>query len=380
MLLSPVHTSRHVPSIAFLMQTLTGIIYWFILLTRGAGRRWRWGSRAPWSASSLEVARRIDFSRHLVRGHDRRGLSLLPARDPRYILLAAPAFVLAAAIGVAAAVQRWWPLGPEWQTAVLTGALVVGFWYAARVPVPQVSGFREIALYLEKEAPHDAVLYDGPNSALLGFYVRALDPNFERRVTEGGQFCTHNGPGRTFAQWSQTSNVASTQDVVRLLRTRCGCRWVAVEPWSQTAAVTGRQLLRQAVAQVDFELVRSFLSRARLRRSRSICIDWLVTSARRCAGPVVPVLQQSRIPRRCPNHSLNGRDLLAAAHALVSCISPTPHQLLRSFKARGVIAHQRRVWIRLECFRVAPVFCGSLISTRLVRPPQPLESGNRPGI
>ena len=124
--------------------------------------------------------------------------------------------------------------------------------------MPQVSGYREIAAYLKQEAPHDAVLYDGPNSAVLAFYVRALDPGFERRVTEGGKLLYHYGPGRTFSQWTQTSNVASSEDVVRLLRTRCGCRWVAVEPWSQTATVTGRQLLREALAQPDFEFVRSF--------------------------------------------------------------------------------------------------------------------------
>ena len=266
-LFSPIHTSRNMPSVAFLAQPSTWMLYWWILpnaigwpaLTLGLAGAAAGFLTARWRGEATYLV--VWFA--VLIG----ALSLLPARDPRYILPAAPAFALAAAIGVAAAVQRTRAPGPTLSAALLIVALVAGFWYAARVPVPTVAGFRDIALYLAQAGPHDAVLYDGPNSALLGFYVRVLDPNFERRVTEGGKLLYQYGPGRTFAQWTQTSKVASTQDVVRLLRTQCGCRWVAVEAWPQTAVVTGRQLLREAVVTPDFEFVRSFpITGARARQ------------------------------------------------------------------------------------------------------------------
>jgi len=46
--------------------------------------------------------------------------------------------------------------------------------------------------------------------------------------------------------------------VVSVLRTRSGCKWIAIEvgPYSEWAK--GQRLLRKAVAGPDFELVRSF--------------------------------------------------------------------------------------------------------------------------
>jgi hypothetical protein len=257
-LLSPVHTSRHVPSLKFLTRTDTWMWYLpmlprvtgspvLILGTAGAAAAFlttRWRSEAVLLSAWVLV---------LIAG-----LSLLPARDARYIMLAAPAFVVAAAIGVAIAADVLRP-GRRLQAAALAAALAGGCVYAVvRVPVPEKTGFRDIAVFLEQQAPNDAVLYDGPNGALLGFYVGASDPRFQRRVTLAETIVYHYGPGRTFYDWTQTSNVATPDEVVALLRTRCGCRWVAVEDWPQPAVVTGRQLLRQALSRSDFELVRSF--------------------------------------------------------------------------------------------------------------------------
>ena len=43
-----------------------------------------------------------------------------------------------------------------------------------------------------------------------------------------------------------------------LLRTRCGCRWVAIEVDDRPIWVEGQRLLRQAVVRPEFELARSF--------------------------------------------------------------------------------------------------------------------------
>ena len=65
------------------------------------------------------------------------------------------------------------------------------------------------------------------------------------------------GPTTTF-KWVQKSNVASTDDVVTLLRARCGCRWVAIEVDNRPIWAEGQRLLRQAVVRPEFELARSF--------------------------------------------------------------------------------------------------------------------------
>jgi hypothetical protein len=116
---------------------------------------------------------------------------------------------------------------------------------------------REVAEHLRREAPHDAVLWDGTYGAVFAFYVRALDPAFERRVVAGSKLLYEYGPGATF-EWTQTSFVDSTDDVVAMVRTRSGCRWVALTVEPRPTWLKGRRLLREAVERPEFELVRSF--------------------------------------------------------------------------------------------------------------------------
>jgi hypothetical protein len=254
--LAPVQTARHLPTLALLTRSNTWTFYWTTLpdvtgrpaLVAGVAGLIAGFFTARWRSDAAYLA--IWITALIV------GLSLLPAKDPRYVLLAAPAFVLAAAIGLAVAVPHLAARRPEWQAAALAAGLAAGFWSAARVQVPQVSGFREIATYLQEQAPRDAVLYDGQYDGLFGFYVRASDPHFERRVALGSKLLYQDGPASTFTP-VQKSNVASTQDVVNLLRTRSGCRWVAIEVTRNPGSI-GRRLLREAVARPEFELVRSF--------------------------------------------------------------------------------------------------------------------------
>jgi len=254
--LAPVQTARHLPTLALLTRSNTWTFYWTTLpdvtgrpaLVAGVAGLIAGFFTARWRTDAAYLA--IWITALIV------GLSLLPAKDPRYVLLSAPAFVLAAAIGLAVAVPHLGARRPEWQAAALAAGLAAGFWSAARVQVPQVSGFREIATYLQEQAPRDAVLYDGPYDGLFGFYVRASDPHFERRVALGSKLLYQDGPASTFTP-VQKSNVASTQDVVNLLRTRSGCRWVAIEVTRNPGSI-GRRLLREAVARPEFELIRSF--------------------------------------------------------------------------------------------------------------------------
>ena len=257
MLLAPVHTSRQLPTVGLMFQSATWTYYWMALpgligwpaLTLGiagcaaglASRRWR--AEASWLVTWIAV---------LVVT-----LSPLPARDPRYVLLAAPAFAIAGAVGIGCAARFLRELDSGWHAVLLAAALTAGVWSAGWVVVPQVSGVREIAMYLRERAPAEAVLYDGEYDGLFGFYVRALDPEFRRRVVLADRMLYYSGPSSTF-RWVQTSNVASTDDVIALIRRQSGCRWVAIEvagdrPWER-----GRRLLREAVHRPEFELVRSF--------------------------------------------------------------------------------------------------------------------------
>ena len=185
------------------------------------------------------------------------GLSMVTAQDPRYILVVAPAFVIASATAVAYLV-RYLPLRhPVSQVAALAIALAFGIWSATRIQVPQVSGFREIVAFLQQLAPADAVMYEGRYAGLFGFYLRASDPAFERRMVRADKFLYHRAPAATFRR-VEKSYIPSSDDVVRLVRTKSGCRWVAIEVHDEGDTSVARGVLREALARPEFELVRSF--------------------------------------------------------------------------------------------------------------------------
>jgi hypothetical protein len=254
--LAPVHTSRQLPTIAFLTRSGTWTFYWRILpsvvgmpaLAAGALGIAAAAWTRPWRTEAVYLGSWI-LVLILV-------LSLLPARDPRYVLLAAPAFVLGAAVAIAWIARRV-AIAPASQVVVLVATLIAGGWSASQVHIPQVSGFGELTEYLHQQGPADAVLYDGAYDGLFGFYVRASDPHFVRRIVLANRLLFEAGPATTF-KWIQKSNVASTDDVVTLLRARCGCRWVAIEVDNRPIWAEGQRLLRQAVAGPEFELARSF--------------------------------------------------------------------------------------------------------------------------
>jgi hypothetical protein len=257
LLLAPVHTSRQLPTVAFLAGGTTWTYYWKVLPAVMGRPMLTFGSVGIISALSMSRWRREatyvgSWILVLVLT-----LSVLPARDPRYVLLAAPAFTIAATLGIASFAQRVPPFASGPQLVLLIAGLAAGLWSAGRQHVPQVSGFREVAADLRERAPFDGVLYEGPYDGLFGFYVRASDPGFERRLVLANRLLYESGPTTTF-NWVQRSMVASTDDVVNLVRRRCGCRWVALEIDGRPPWLLGQRLLRQAVERGEFELVRSF--------------------------------------------------------------------------------------------------------------------------
>jgi glycosyltransferase involved in cell wall biosynthesis len=183
--------------------------------------------------------------------------SFLPAKDPRYVLLIVPAFVLGAAIGIAFLLRQFPAISPRWQAAALLAGLAAAGWHTSEFRLPQKQGFRAVVLYLREHAANDAVLYDGYHDGLFGFYLRAFDPQFRRRLVLGQQFLYHYGPAADF-NWVETMEATSTKEVVNILRTRSGCSWVAIEVGPYSDWAQGQRLLRAAVAGPEFELDHSF--------------------------------------------------------------------------------------------------------------------------
>lgn len=254
--IAPVQLTRHLPSVERLMRLDTWTFYpallpqvtGFVALTLGAiglAAGWsdpRWRHEAAflttWIAAIL-----LSFT-------------LLPARDVRYILTVAPAFVVAVAMALRTASERF-PADARWRGILLTACAIAGLAIASRVSVPHATGLREIADFLDRRAPREAVLYDGFYDGVLGFYLRARDPLFERRMVRGGSLLYHYGQTRSF-RWVETSELKTADEVVKALRERCGCPWIAVEIGPLARQAKTARLLRQTVERPDFELVQSF--------------------------------------------------------------------------------------------------------------------------
>jgi hypothetical protein len=114
-----------------------------------------------------------------------------------------------------------------------------------------------VAAYIAAHGPNDTVLYDGYDDGLFGFYFRALDPGFHRRLILGQQLLYHYGPAATF-DWVQTQAAESVPELLALLQRKCDCRWIAIEMGPSSVWAKGQRLLREAVKGPGFELVHSF--------------------------------------------------------------------------------------------------------------------------
>ena len=173
---APVQAIRHLPSPGALVRLLTWTYYWSVL---------------PEVVGALPLALAAASFVVAVGRPSRRtelkyigswiavllvAFSIIPAKDPRYVLLVAPAFVLLIATGAASILHHLPRVTPGWRSAMLAAALGAAFAVGWRVEIPRVSGLREVAEFLRQNGRGDAVLYDGRYEGVFGFYVRALDP------------------------------------------------------------------------------------------------------------------------------------------------------------------------------------------------------------
>jgi hypothetical protein len=252
----PVHLARQVPSLARLVNPINWQFYSHGLLAL-FGNAWC-VLAASGLAAFISPARRRESARLVMAFLSAVVcLALLPARDERYALLLGPIVVLMAFIAIATAADA----AGRWRNALKTVAVVVVLtlsgWSAVSASVPVVSGFDEVARDLRARGAGDAVLYSGLYDGVFGFYVRALDPLFERRVVLSSKLLYRYEQRLDFV-WVETPYVVSPSDVVALIQSRCSCQWIAVEVGQESALTASDHLLRQAIEGPEFERVRSF--------------------------------------------------------------------------------------------------------------------------
>ncbi len=253
----PAHLARQVPSAAKLLSPVNWIFYARVLADL-VGLPWLGLAAAGAAAGLWTPARRAATLRLVLATVAALScLALLPARDERYALLLGPLLVLTAFVGIVTVVDASGRRAPAVGTAIVLVLLGLTTTAALRTRVMRVAGIDAVARYLRDHGPDDAVLYSGIYDGVFGFYVRAFDPGYARRVVFSGRLLYEYRQGVDFT-WTETPHVASADDVVRLMRTASGCRWVAVEVGGEGLLSATEHWLRQALAGPAFEHVQSF--------------------------------------------------------------------------------------------------------------------------
>lgn len=110
-----------------------------------------------------------------------------------------------------------------------------------------------VVRFFERTAPEKRVFYEGNYNGVFSFYLLSRDPKFQRGVVLGRKLLyevTMN------PELSRTKRVSSAAEVVDLLRTKCGCRWLAVERGMNRPEA--EKYLREAIARPEFEFVKAF--------------------------------------------------------------------------------------------------------------------------
>lgn len=253
----PAHLARQVPSAAMLMSPLNWMFYGHQLVAM-VGAPWLLVAAAGAAIGLWSRARRTATARLVLAfATALTCLALLPARDERYALILGPFLVLTAFLAIVTVADASGRRAGAAATAALVVMLGLTVDAALRVPVMRVSGIDAVARYLRDHGPDDAVLYSGIYDGVFAFYVRALDPGYARRVVFSGRFLYEYRQGVDFF-WNETPHVKSVEDVVRLVRTDSGCRWIAVEVGGERLLSSTESWLRKALDSPAFERVQSF--------------------------------------------------------------------------------------------------------------------------
>ena len=187
------------------------------------------------------------------------GLSVLVERESRYALFLVPPAVILAVVGVRTlagwiAERFGRQPAPYFLVAIVS---LIGF-HVLRAPavhVPMATGFREVVAFLKENAPDERVFYDGQYVGPFTFYVRAEDPGFKRGVVRGDKLLYASA---ILPRWRLMERISSPAEAVEAIRTRCGCRWLAIENGEDPDSIDAARYLRQAVAGPEFQLVKSF--------------------------------------------------------------------------------------------------------------------------
>jgi len=188
--------------------------------------------------------------------------SLIRGKESRYVLLLCPALLMLGTIAILVLVQavgrrlRATPAAIRIATAAMVLLLIgVQVEQAWRIPVPALSGFREAAAFFRRHAPAEPVLYDGYYDGPFTFYVRAGDPGFRQQVVLGNKLLY----AYALDQGWHLEEYASTPDqVLEILQSRGGCRWLAIEMSDRSDTLAAARLLREVVQREEFQQVASF--------------------------------------------------------------------------------------------------------------------------
>jgi 4-amino-4-deoxy-L-arabinose transferase-like glycosyltransferase len=187
--------------------------------------------------------------------------SYVPAKEGRYILLLSVPIVIFCLLGLLSTAQcigKLTKMRTEWVRAAILTAIAVLIisqaWVASKVSVLSISGFKQLVGFLEKIAPDEPVFYDGKDSGIFTFYLRAGDPNYRRRAVLGKKLLYAES-----MYYSTKEFISSPEDVVEVLQKSGGCQWVTVAyDHADAQQVAAHRHLYEAVKGPEFELVQSF--------------------------------------------------------------------------------------------------------------------------
>ncbi len=184
-------------------------------------------------------------------------LSLIVAKESRYGLLLCIPIVCFCAIAIQSIseLSSWGNIARFASPAVMLILLLAQFWIASRTHVPHIQGIAETAAFFKRVAPDEPVFYDGFYSNVFTFYVQAGDPGYRRRVVLGAKLLYASAINPL---WRYKSYVNSSEDIIKTLLLRGGCRWLAIEISGQAGETPAARLLRETVQGPQFEKIRSF--------------------------------------------------------------------------------------------------------------------------
>jgi hypothetical protein len=257
----PTHLARQLPTVAKLMSPVNWTFYGRVL-TELVGEYWCVLASAGFVVGMSIRARRREtgylataFVAAIV------ALAFLPARDERYALLLAPLLILTAflLIVVTCEILRVWR--QAWAITAVAALAALSVRASVEAAVPVVSGIDQVADYLKVHGESDSVLYSGVYEGVFGFYLRAGDPGFRRRLVLSSKLLYRYEQDSRFV-WVETPHVSLPEEAIEVLRARSGCRWIAVEIGRESELPASDRHLREALKTSAFERVESFPVRA----------------------------------------------------------------------------------------------------------------------